>query len=73
MNVEAIRQELNLKPAEFARALGVSKGYAGDLRSGRRPPSLAVTARLERLTRRPLLKAAVKDLEAAARQSAASE
>lgn len=55
MNVETIRKELDLKPEEFARALGISSGYAGDLRSGRRKPSLRVVAKLQDLTARPLV------------------
>lgn len=72
MDIEAIRQELDLKPSAFAKALGVSKGYAGDLRSGRRSPTLTVLARLEGLTKRPLVKAAVREIEAKARQDAAA-
>jgi transcriptional regulator with XRE-family HTH domain len=47
--VEALRVQLGLKPEEFARALKVSSGYAGDLRSNRRTPSLRVAAELDRL------------------------
>lgn len=48
MNVEAVRLKLGLTPTEFARELGVSKGYAGDLRSGRRDPSPKVAIRIYR-------------------------
>jgi transcriptional regulator with XRE-family HTH domain len=73
MDIEGIRKELNLKPVEFASALGVSKGYAGDLRSGRRDPSLRVLARLETLTKRKFVKAAVREIESTARQAASSD
>lgn len=62
MDVEAIRKELNLKPIEFARALGVTKGYAGDLRTGRRKPTLPIMVKLEKLTKRPLVKGFVSDV-----------
>jgi transcriptional regulator with XRE-family HTH domain len=59
MDIEAIRIELGLAPQEFVKALGVSKGYAGDLRSGRRKVSLRVARKLEALTGKPYLKAAI--------------
>ncbi|MGH7749969.1 MAG: hypothetical protein ACREQ5_35150 [Candidatus Dormibacteria bacterium] len=39
-------------PAEVARRLGISEGLAYDLRSGRRPISLRVAAKLEMATGR---------------------
>ncbi len=62
MNIEAIRLELDLKPIAFAKALGVSNGYAGDLRKGRRQPTVRVVAKLEQLTKRPMVKEFVKQL-----------
>lgn len=51
--VEALRKRLDLKPEEFARALGVSSGYSADLRKGRREPSLPVAAKLDQLAGEP--------------------
>jgi DNA-binding transcriptional regulator YiaG len=53
MDVEALRVELDMKPEEFARALGVSSGHAADLRSRRRKPSLPIAAKLDQLAGRP--------------------
>jgi DNA-binding transcriptional regulator YiaG len=53
MDIEAFRVELDLKPEEFARALGVSSGHAADLRSGRRRPSLPIAAKLDQLAGAP--------------------
>lgn len=53
MEIEALRNQLGLKPEQFARELGVSSGYAGDLRSGRRVPSVAIAARLDQMAGEP--------------------
>lgn len=60
MDIEAIRIELAMPPQKFADALGVSKGYASDLRTKRRKPSLRILSKLETLTGRKFVAAAVK-------------
>ena len=49
MNLEAIRKELDLTPAEFARRLGVSRGHGHDLLTGRRKLTMRTAAELQRM------------------------
>lgn len=51
--VDALRCQLDVSVSEFARRLSVSRGYAADLCSGRRVPSLPVAARLDGLANEP--------------------
>lgn len=59
MDFNTIVAPLNLSNAELSRQLGVSDGHIADLRSGRRSMSLRLAAKLEALTDRTGLVAAV--------------
>lgn len=59
MEIDTIREELSLTPAELARKLGVSDGHIADLKSGRRKLSIKLAARLEALSGRKDIVAAI--------------
>ena len=59
MDIASIRKGLNLTQAEFATALGVSHGYVGHIETGVRKPSLRLAARIEALSGKTGVVAAV--------------
>jgi plasmid maintenance system antidote protein VapI len=59
MGFNEIVSDLNLNPTELSRALGVSDGHVHDLKNGRRRISLKLAVKLEKLTKRRGIVAAV--------------
>ncbi len=66
MDLNLIREELKLTPAEFARQLGVSRGHGHDLLSGRRPLTIRTAKKLQALTDHEVLSEVIAQAVAAA-------
>lgn len=59
MDVSALLDEIGSSPTEIGRRLGVSDGHIHDLKSGRRKLSIKLAAKLEQVTKRKGVVAAV--------------
>jgi plasmid maintenance system antidote protein VapI len=59
MDINDIIRDLDITPTELARRIGVSDSYVFDLKSGRRKLTLRVASKLETLTKRKGIVAAV--------------
>ncbi|OQO71179.1 hypothetical protein BH747_04110 [Enterococcus villorum] len=49
-NIKILRQSLNLTQAEFAKKMGISRSYLGDLENNRRNPSTETIKKLSKKT-----------------------
>jgi plasmid maintenance system antidote protein VapI len=65
MDFNQLIADLDMTSADLSRNLGVSDGHIADLKSGRRKLSLPLAAKLEKLTKRKGIVAAVAAEKAA--------